>query len=846
MSAHRPPKSMSVLRTQLSGVLRRPARLLLTGLAVLVASFVVYSTVLAQQIVERTVLAGVTGTPDAADLVVTGDRGPIPAALLAKVRAVPGVVEAVGRTSYGVGIGNDYLELAADPGTGPLAAARITAGTYPAGPGEIAVTRRTADRLGLPIGTTTSVTVGEKNTKADLRVVGIVDAGDDYGQTAYLTLDRLSALDPAVTPGRIDVRVAGAGQAAAVATSIDALLGPPGDQRPQVVPAATIRDQEAKAAVSGIEELFIIVGIFVAIAVIAAALVATSTFRIVFAQRMRQLALLRAIGAGRGKLARALAVEGALVGLVTSTVGVLVALALGHLLPPVLRMAGIEVQNPGLPIVGAVAVIAGAVVVTIGAVLAPAFSAAKVAPLEALRSSSTTAGKTGIGRVRLAAGVLLAAAAGLVAGHVVANLPGTDTSEYDVTMPLLEIVGSGALAFLALIALGPVLVPPVLRLVGLPLRALGPTGRLAVGGIGGAPRRAAAISVVVALGVTMIAGVLVGSASLRARAEGKLAVSAPTDFAVFAAEDGKALPAALLEKARSRPELTHVIPYREVRTTLTGSNFTFTATDISLASVPGLLPKMTVMSGALDQVGPGTVAVSNWYSVTAGVAVGDPVTLTAEKNTAPVRVIAVLPGSGPMDADIMADPTDLDRLGAPAAATALLADAARTGEVGRTAGQKALKLLAGDQAGVTVLADQRDDVAEENNALLAVALGLVGLTVIIAVVGVGTTTALSVVERVRESGLLRAVGLSRGGLRTMLTAEAGLYGVIGATMGLLLGIPYAWLGLTALGRNVSLQLPVTELLVVFVALTLLTALAGVLPARKAARTSPVTALATDG
>ncbi len=83
--------------------------------------------------------------------------------------------------------------------------------------------------------------------------------------------------------------------------------------------------------------------------------------------------------------------------------------------------------------------------------------------------------------------------------------------------------------------------------------------------------------------------------------------------------------------------------------------------------------------------------------------------------------------------------------------------------------------------------------------LLAIALGLVGLTVLIAVVGVGTTTALSVVERVRESGLLRAVGLSRGGLRAMLTTESGLYGVIGAAIGLVLGVPYAWLAVQALG-----------------------------------------------
>jgi putative ABC transport system permease protein len=129
--------------------------------------------------------------------------------------------------------------------------------------------------------------------------------------------------------------------------------------------------------------------------------------------------------------------------------------------------------------------------------------------------------------------------------------------------------------------------------------------------------------------------------------------------------------------------------------------------------------------------------------------------------------------------------------------------------------------------------------------VLLIAIGLISLTVLIAVVGVGTTTALSVVERVRESGLLRAVGLSRPALRAMLTAESGLYGVIGAAIGLALGVPYAWLAVKAIGVNAPLALPVGQLALVFVALVVFTALAGVLPARRAARVSPVVALGTE-
>jgi putative ABC transport system permease protein len=192
------------------------------------------------------------------------------------------------------------------------------------------------------------------------------------------------------------------------------------------------------------------------------------------------------------------------------------------------------------------------------------------------------------------------------------------------------------------------------------------------------------------------------------------------------------------------------------------------------------------------------------------------------------------------------DPADLTKLGAPAGYTGLLADQAVAGEKGRADGRRALTDAVGNrQWAIDVLADERDQINSELTILLAIALGLIGLTVLIAVVGVGTTTALSVVERVRESGLLRAVGLSRGALRAMLTTESALYGVIGAGLGLVLGVPYAWLAVQALGVNAPLTLPIGQLALVFVILVLLTAAAGVLPARRAAKVSPVVALGAE-
>ncbi|MGW3613395.1 ABC transporter permease [Micromonospora sp. NPDC005163] len=837
----------TVLRTQTSAAARRPGRLVLTGLAILVASFVVFGTVLVQQITERTVRDNLSGTPAATDLVIGDSEQPPPTVTdLQHVRAVPGVAEAVGRVAIGVSLGEGYLNLQADPGTGPLATVQVVEGSYPEGPGEIAITPRTAERLGLRVGSTTNGTAGELTTPTRLTVTGVVETAVDAGSDAYAP-DRL--VISWATVERVDVRAA-PGESEAVRQRVTEVVaaGQP------VRSGAEVRQAEADAAAQEIGRLFILVGMFVSIAVVAAALVVTSTFRIVFAQRMRQLALLRAVGANRGTLVGALTAEGALTGFVAGVVGVASALALGYALPAVLRSTGHAVSSPGLPLAAAVAVVIGAVVITVLAVLAPALSAARVSPLEALRTASTTAGRRGIGVLRLVFGLLLVAGAALAAVATISQLPEPEQRSYDPTEPLLLLVGSDALAFFALVALGPLLVRPVLAVVGWPLRQLGSLGRMSVGGIGGAPRRAAAVSVVVALGVTLISGVVIGGASLQVLAEREMALSAPSDFEVTS--NGGTLPAAVVTRAEAaRGALSRVVPYRRIDdvTLMRGADrlgdaeFGYPTNDLDLAVLPST-GDLDVAEGTLADRGPGRIVLNSWVAGNAGLRAGDAVTLAIAARRVDVRVAAVLPGDGPLHAGILTDRADLDRLGVPTAYTGLLADAAGSGEDGRTAGVRALRQAIGGSEGVglAVLADERDRNDEVVSTLVWIAVGLVGLTVLIAVVGVGSTTALSVVERVRESGLLRAIGLSRPGLRTMLTVESGLYGVIGATIGLLLGVPYAWLAVQTLGINAPLTVPVLPLVGLFVALIVLTALAGVLPARRASRVSPVVALGADG
>jgi putative ABC transport system permease protein len=827
---------MTVLRTQLAGAGRRPARMLLTGLAVLVASFVVYATVLAQQITERSVLNGLSGTPEGVGLVVR--NGEITTGDLTAITELPGVAEVAARAENGVPLGAGFLVVSSDPGSGPLSTVKLTQGRYPAATGEIAVTPRTVERMALPIGATVPVSP-EGGKKTTLTVVGVVEPHDDLGFLSFGSLETVHSLSSTPWIDRLDLRLDGGTGPEAVRERIAPLVA--GEAPAEIATGAEVRHQEALDAAAEVEQLFIVVTVFVAVAVAAAGLIAASTFRIVFAQRMRQLALLRAVGADRGALAEALAVEGALTGLLAGLTGVLAALGVGHLLPPVASLFGQEISGPGVPLPQAAGTVLLAVLITVAAVLAPAFSASRVAPLEALRSAATTGAKRGIGRLRAITGLLFAAAAAGIAGLVWTNLPGPDEPDYPAQEMLLSVVGSGFLAFIALIALGPVLVRPVLAIAARPLRLLGPVGKLAVGGVGGSTRRAAAVSVVVALGVTLITGVLVGGDSIRVLANREAVASAPADFQMEGAP-GSTLPAGLAEKAAGIAEVTRVTPYRRVPDIKVGNFEGGTATDLSTTALPRL-SELDVKSGSVAGLAPGRAVAAGYLELRAG----DRVTVTAGAERVEVTIAAVLGGSTPLRTEILLDPADLTTLGAPAAPTGILADAATAGEDGRTTALRALQGTAGagSEVRVEVLADQRDQVDDALAVLMTIALALISLTVLIAIVGVGATTALSVVERARESGLLRAVGMSRGGLRGMLTTESALYGLIGAVLGVALGVPYAWLAVSAIGLDAPLTLPVWQLVAVFAVLVALTALAGVMPARKAARVSPVTALGTD-
>ncbi|WP_033338678.1 FtsX-like permease family protein [Catenuloplanes japonicus] len=828
--------NVSVLRTQLSGVLRRPGRILMTGLSVLVAALVVFGTVLAHQIVTRTMLDTFSNTPEAVSLVVASQGGtPITPEQLTQIRDTPGVTTLAGRTSVYVTAAGIDLDVHADPGTGPMSRVTLVAGTYPDGEREIALDRRAAERIGLRPGGTLRLDGWQEGAEpVSVTVTGVVDGPQDAAERGWAPDTVLDAL--AGRPGypRVDLITA-------PGTDLDATMTRLGEQLLRdpsvylsITTGETTRVREATDEVRQLDQVFALIGMFVGVAVVAAALVATSTFRIVFAQRMRQLALLRTIGAQRGQLVGALLAEGAVVGLVTGATGVLIALAGGLAAPVVAGWSGRTITGPGVPVGPAIAVVIGAVLITVGAVLAPAFAAAGVAPLQALRSSSVAGSERGVSAVRLVLGVLLTACAG---GLIRLTLDSMD-SQGDGNRELLYLLGVGTCAYGALIALGPLLIRPVLAAVGAPLRLLGPAGRLAVSGIGGTPRRAAAVSVVVALGVTMLAGTIVGISGMQTYTDRQMAVRTPADLGMFA-EDGP-LGADVVTGLRADGRFTDVTPFRTAD--FSGGQISHVAIDLDPAGLPAL-DVLEAEDGSLAAFGPGRAILADVVAADLGARAGDTVTLTSPAGgTVRLEVAAILTGEAPLRLGAVLTPADLTTLGgAGPEPTGVLANIASGTRNDALAAFRAI----GAGAEIAVLADERDKAGAEIESLLFAALGLLGLTVLIAVVGVGTTTGLSVMERTRESGLLRALGMSRGKVRLMIGAEAGLYGLIGAVLGTALGVPLAWFALDALRLDIPWTFPAGRLLLIIVALAAITVLAGIVPARRAARVSPVAALSVD-
>jgi putative ABC transport system permease protein len=476
----------------------------------------------------------------------------------------------------------------------------------------------------------------------------------------------------------------------------------------------------------------------------------------------------------------------------------------------------------------AVPIIAGTVV-TVASSLVPARAATRVSPIAALRPADAPEVRSGAGSVRLAFSLVLSIG-GLAALALVVAASRAIGSLGSLGLGVLL----GAVSFVGVLVGTVFWVPKVVGAVGGLLARSGTSARLAAANAVRNPRRTAATSTALLIGVTLVAMMSTGAASARTSLAGELDSHYPVDMVLTSSaygDDGyaTALPASTLEAARGVPGVAEVValPTSTIQTA-DGAWATF-AVDPDEAS--GLLRNGELADALRD----GTV-------LTSMESLGERATLTQA------------------GVDLTLDVTRVEGLGqqtlvTPATMATIDAEApASTAWVRFTKGADPTEVLqdvrksVGGEVFVESQGAERADYESTIDTLLAIVVGLLGVAVLIALIGVANTLSLSVLERRRESATLRAIGLSRRQLRLSLGLEGMLIAGVGALLGAVLGLVYGWAGSAivfgTLG-DVRLAVPWDDLAVLIAVAVAAGLLASVLPARRAARTSPVAALAVD-
>jgi putative ABC transport system permease protein len=695
------------------------------------------------------------------------------------------------------------------PGTvvGPITTAAelrwqtLRSGRFPDRTGEAVVDVWVAQAREISIGD--RVRIGDGAAAADVEVVGIVESPSSPGQASvYVTWPQLLQWRDHLDANTVAVR----GE-----------VGDLPDGATVRSPEEFVNDRRTQLN-NGVDALSVLLLVFAGVALFVSALVIANTFAILFAQRLRDFALLRCVGATRRQVMRSVRREAFTVGVLASLTGILVGVGLGYgLIASVNELAPkAPMGAAGLPAPWLVAGFVVGLVVTMVASWLPTRRVTRVSPLAALRPVVAV-------DVHAPTRVVPAACL-LVVGLVLLAV----AMVRDVTAAMLA---GGGLVFLAVLLLGPVSVPRLIRIVG---AALGPAGRLARENAVRNPRRTAAATASLLVGVTLTTAVLTGLATTRAAVEGRRGEQHPVDATLVS--PGGTVPADLLDRVRRTPGVADAIAVDGVVAEVGGLD-----RPVPVVAAPAA-DRVARDGGAFARLPAGTIRFDR--AVHRTVRSGDEVTVRVGDRQARLRVAV---GTGWGSAAVVA-PATLATLTDTPEPQAVWIRADTDADAARLVGD--LDELA-DSAGV-VVSDQLQAWESENQELRTLTwlvLGLLGISVAIALIGIANTLGLSVLERAREHALLRALGLTRRQLRRVLAAEAMLLSVVATLLGTALGVGFAWVGhetfVTRALDGAGLRVPWLSLGAVILASALAGLLAGVLPARRAARVTPAAGLSLD-
>ncbi|MFJ4529320.1 ABC transporter permease [Streptomyces nigrescens] len=839
-----------MLRTALRNVLAHKARLMMTALAVLLGVAFVAGTLIFSDTVGSAVkkaseknLDGVAvsvqaeAADNSPDVGKDGKRTTLVDEKLADtIRALPGV-ESVRRNVNGtatvagpdnVPLGHDWQNLAANfqPGKdGHDPRYPLLKGRGPAAGNEIALDEATAKASGRKIGD--SVRLATDGPVLTKKLVGIVST-DDPQVTAggSLTLfDTATAQKLFLHPGQFDELVIGAAPGAdqqALTAKVSEVL--PKD-RATATSGTDLAAEQSKMVASQNEALSQTLLTFAGIALFVGVFIIANTFTMLISQRSREIALMRAIGASRRQVVRSVLAEAALLGLISSAVG----FALGTGLAVGLR-AVLEANGSGFPdgpvVISPAAVLSAlgvGVVVTVLAAWLPSRKAAKIAPVEALNTVEAPPALRSL--------VLRNSLGAVITGLGIATMCYVSTLKDADDLPIAMV--GGMLTLTGVIILAPLLSRPLVSLAGVvTTRLFGISGKLAKENTLRNPRRTAATASALMIGLTLITGMTVVGNSAGQAMDKMTAQGLKADYKIGATSSG--LDPKLSQKVADVPGVEVAAPLRNTGFETPDSIMSLMGTDLSTI---GKVAQLDFTSGSLKGAGGNDIAVSQKMAKMKGWHTGDTLDATFfDKKKAKLKIVGIY-----ADNQLLGDSIGATSLAAPHQLVPMVESLLVKAQDGPSEGlEKQIRHALGDSPLLKVQdhADLRKENAADIEMVLNVSYGLLGMAVIIAVVGVVNTLAMSVFERTREIGMLRAIGLARSGIKQMVRLESVVIALFGAGLGIAVGVFCSW----AAGNLVSQGLPTYELLLPWGRLALFVLLAAAVgmlaalwPARRAAR-----------
>ncbi|MDO0933746.1 FtsX-like permease family protein [Streptomyces sp. DG2A-72] len=844
-----------MFRTALRNVLAHKARLLMTVLAVMLGvAFVSGTLVFADTLSNAFRNQSAKSYDDVAVSITsyasTDDAKEEPGLsrkTLDKVSAVDGVAAVSGRVDgfagvadpdgklIGVGWSNKGSNFA--PGKdGKDPAYTFTDGSGPVKDSQIALDKESAAKGEYQVGDRVRVATNGPVKEFTLSGVFTTEDGAVNAGGSLVLFDTAVAQKQYLKPGYFESATVTAAPGATDAKILDAVK----PLLPDTAEAKTgkaLADEQAKEIEQGLGNLKQVLLGFAGIALFVGIFLISNTFTMLVAQRTKEIALMRAVGASRKQITRSVLAEAAVVGLVASLIG----FALGVGLAVGLRsgMAAFGMKIPDGPLILSVtpviAAIGVGVLITMFAAWLPGRRAAKIPPVAAMNSVHAVATtKSLVLRNSIGTAITGLGAAAIVAG---ASTGGDDGRMY---------IGAGAFfALIGVIILIPLLSRPVIALVRpLLVGPFGVSGKLAGQNAVRNPRRTGATASALAIGLTLVTGLSVLGATVGTAIDKMTTDNIKADYMVSMANGGDLDQSALtaLEKAKG---VTAVSPQQDVGLQVGGGDYV-SASAVTPGAIQHVL-NVDVVSGDIGSLAKGQIAVAEKTAKSRGWKTGDSVNVAfTDEKKATLTVGAVY-----KDSEFLSPVLIDTKVVNPHEVKPYIPQIFVKVDGGESAAnEKVLIDALGDNPAITIADKQdiRNEFGGAINTLLNIMYGLLAMALIIAVLGVVNTLAMSVFERQQEIGMLRAIGLDRRRVKRMVRLEAVVISVFGAVVGIGLGSFLGW----AIGETIAEEIPGYVLVLPWERIGIFLVLAGLVgvlaalwPARNAARLNMLNAIKTE-